>query len=328
MRVGIFALAALALAVPAAAKDKQPFKVQSAGAAKGTQRVTVGNFTVGFVFESMDRRGGNDNAGGVAAAFGPTTKAKSILAGVDDATMQAITDAAYDDFKRQLAARGFEVVEPGDQFGGSYAAKMKASASPYEAKVALDQKGKSKGKATYWKPTAQPRLLLLAGDVTGSSAFSGFSAFGLMNNSKGFSQHARDTGTSVLSVAYLIDFSQVKRPGAWSFKGVDVNSGISVVDDFSRATVSTAKGVTILTVDDPVAVEGDFAAREDTTKGGGMQKAANVAGGVMAAFGMGGFGVGKTKTFTFTAKPAFRDGAVKAAELANTRLVDQLVALK
>ncbi len=144
---------------------------------KEKHRVTVGNVTVGFIFESMDRRGGDDSTGGVAAAFGPTTKAKSVLAGVDNATMQAITDAAY-------------------------------------------------------------------------AAF------------------------------------------------------------------------------DPVAVEGDFAAREDTTKGGGMQKTANVAGGVMNAFGMRGFGVGKSKTFTFTAKSEFRDGAIKAAELANGRLADQLAALK
>ncbi len=38
---------------------------------------------------------------------------------------------------------------------------------------------------------------------------------------------------------------------------------------------------------------------------------------------------GKTKTFTFTAKPGdYEQGAIKAATLANTRLADQLAALK
>jgi hypothetical protein len=36
---------------------------------------------------------------------------------------------------------------------------------------------------------------------------------------------------------------------------------------------------------------------------------------------------GKSKTFTFTAKPdPYQEGAIKAASLANTRLVEQLAA--
>jgi hypothetical protein len=38
---------------------------------------------------------------------------------------------------------------------------------------------------------------------------------------------------------------------------------------------------------------------------------------------------GKSETYAFTAKPdAYQEGAIKAATLANTRLVDQLTALR
>ena len=60
-----------------------------------------------------------------------------------------------------------------------------------------------------------------------------------------------------------------------------------------------------------------------------MQKAANIMGGLAAAGGLGGMRFGKSKTFAFTARPGiYEEGAIKAATLANTRLVDQLAALR
>lgn len=314
------------LATPALAGERAPIKVQSGKTMKGTQSVQIASFNVGFVFESVDSA--KEKTGGLIGAFGGATDAKSVLTGVDATTMQAITDAAYADFKTQLAARGFSVVDAGPLFTDASYAKMKVTVAPFETKVALDPKAKSKGKATYFKPTALPGQLFLAGDVTGPSAFAAFGQMAYMSNTTGFMQAAERTGAAVLAVSYLIDFSQVKRPGAFSFAGVAVNSGMSIVDDYSRVSVLMPKGQTVLTVDQAVAVEGDFADRADTTKGGGVQKAANVAGGVAAAFGMGGLKFGKSKTFTFTAKPAFQEGATKAATLTNTRMVEQLAALR
>ena len=60
-----------------------------------------------------------------------------------------------------------------------------------------------------------------------------------------------------------------------------------------------------------------------------VQAVGNVAGGVAAAFGMGGFGLGKTRKFEFTAKPGnYEQGATKAASLANERVAVQLSAMK
>lgn len=327
-RTAIAAAAALALAAtPATAGDRAAIKVQSAGTMRGARSVQVAAFNVGFIFESVDRA--KEKTGGMIGAFGGATDAKSVLTGVDAATMQAITDAAYADFRAQLATHGFTVVDAAPLFADAAYAKMKPTSAPFETSVALDPKGKAKGKATYFKPAALPAQLFLPGDVTASGMFAGFGQMAYTSNASGFMQAAQRSGAAVIAVSYLIDFSQVKRPGAFSFGGgIAVNSGMAVVDDYSRLSVVLPKGQTTLTVDQAVAVEGDFADRADTTKGGGAQKAANIAGGVAAAFGMGGFKFGKNKTFTFTAKPAFQEGATKAATLTNARMADQLAALR
>jgi hypothetical protein len=296
------------------------------------QAVTVGAFNVGFIFESMDR---DKKTGGMIGAFGGATDAKSILVGVTPAMMQAITDAAYADFRSQLAARGFALSEPGPLFASPEFARVKQMAAPYEAGIRLDKR--STGKAEYYKPSALAAQFMLPGDIVSS----GLGGMGLTmaagTNQYGVSQFAKASQQAVLDVTYLIDFSQLKRPGAFSFGGLQVNAGVAVVDDYSKLSVVMPSGKTaIITINQPVAVEGDFATKEDTTKGAGVQKVANIASGVMGGLGAfgGGFGglggmkFGNSKTFTFTARPDYEAGVVKAASLANSRLVDQLSALR
>lgn len=318
-------MAAVLCAAPAMA-EKSAFKVTSASAIRDVSTVTIGAFTVGFIFQSVDNSAAT---GGVIAALGPTTKAKSELVGVTDEMMQAITDAAYDDFRSRISASGFALKDSTALFASDKVTKLKPVAMPYVTNVKLDPKKDSKGKAMFFKPTALPGLIMLAGDVTGTSVFSGFSALGSMGAHMALADHARASGESVVNIVYLIDFSQVKRPGAFSFSGVSVNSGMAVVPDCSRATIFTPTSkVAFLTVQTPVAVEGDFTTKSDETKGGELEAAANVAGGVAAAMGFGGLKFGKTKTFKFTAKPAYQDGAIKAASLANERLAGELAALR
>ncbi len=119
--------------------------------------------------------------------------------------------------------------------------------------------------------------------------------------------------------------------GAFSFGGgIKVTSGMSVVDDFSRLNLVTPAGKTAtITLKQPVAVEGDFAQMQDITKGAGVQKAMNVLGGLAAMRGLGGMKFGKAKTFTFTARPGvYEQGAIKAASLTNTKLIEELAALR
>lgn len=319
-------IACLLSSVPAsiAAAEDRPLKVSSPEALKGTTTVVIGAFNVGFIFESVDS---TKATGGMIGAFGGATKAKSELVGVTPEMMQKVADAAYADFKAQLTARGFVVAEAAPMFSSPEFAKVKLIAAPYEVGLQL---GKGKGKATYYKPSALPGIVMLPGDVT-TGGFGGIgaamSAGGTLSS---VTQHARAAGYSVIDVTYLIDFSNTKRPGAFSFGGLKVTGGMSVVDDYSKMTVISPNGkVATMILNQPVAVEGDFADMADTTKGGGVQKAANILGGLAAVGGFGGLKFGKTKKFTFSAKPGlYEDGATKAATLANTRLVDQLFTLK
>lgn len=326
------ALAAGALAVLAApavgqAKDAAPVKVSGAEAFKGASQVAIAAFNVGFIFESVDQTAAS---GGLMGAFGGTTKAQSTLTGVTPEMMQKIADAAYADFVAQLKARGYTLVQPEQLFADAAIAKVKGEAKPVDINIALE-KG-SKGKATYYKPSALPRLVLLPGDFQGS----GLSSMGLNMNAGqaygAFYSYAKTTKTPVVDVTYLIDFSQQKRPGAFSFGGLEVNSGLSVSAGFSKLSVIGVSGKQgSLVVNQPVAVEGEFIEKTDASSGFDKtsQAAANVAGGVAAAFGFGGLRFGKTRKFEFKAKPGnYEEGATKAASLASERLTGQLVLLK
>ena len=330
MKKLLSAVAAFALlAQPAhiAAKEVEPVKIAGPANAKGVSTVAIGAFNVGFIFESIDRTA---TSGGMLGAFGGTTKAKSELVGVTPEMMQAITDAAYADFVSQMTAGGYSVQTAGDLFGHAALAKTKSQAVPLDINLALE-KG-SKGKATYFKPSALPSLLMIPGDFMGS----GMSSMGI-NMSAGqasmaLTNYAREAGVGVIDVVYLIDFSQQKRPGAFSFGGLQVNSALSVSADYSRMTLIAPSGKqSVITVKAPVAVEGEFVEKSDASSGTdkALQSSANVAGGLAAVAGFGGLRFGKTRKFQFTAKPGnYEEGAAKAANLANAMLIGRLGALR
>lgn len=320
-------LAMLIQPVHAIARDKEPVKIAGPANAKGVATVTVGAFNVGFIFESIDRTAAS---GGLMGAFGGTTKAKSELVGVTPEMMQAVTDAAYADFVAQLSASGYSVQAPADLFGHAALAKTKSQQVPLDINLALE-KG-SKGKATYFKPSTLPSLLMIPGDFTGS----GMSSMGINmaagQASMALTNYARAANVGVIDVVYLIDFSQQKRPGAFSFGGLQVNSALSVSADYSRITLIAPSGKqSVITVKAPVAVEGEFVEKSDASSGTdkALQSGANVAGGVAAVMGFGGLRFGKTRKFAFTAKPGnYEEGATKAANLASTMLIGRLAPLR
>ncbi|MGB3847329.1 MAG: hypothetical protein WA940_15765 [Sphingopyxis sp.] len=320
-------LAMLIQPVHAIARDKESVKIAGPANAKGVATVTVGAFNVGFIFESIDRTAAS---GGLMGAFGGTTKAKSELVGVTPEMMQAVTDAAYADFVAQLTASGYSVQAPADLFGHAALAKTKSQEVPLDINLALE-KG-SKGKATYFKPSMLPSLLMIPGDFAGS----GMSSMGINmaagQASMALTNYARAANVGVIDVVYLIDFSQQKRPGAFSFGGLQVNSALSVSADYSRITLIAPSGKqSVITVKAPVAVEGEFVEKSDASSGTdkALQSGANVAGGVAAVMGFGGLRFGKTRKFAFTAKPGnYEEGAAKAANLASTMLIGRLAPLR
>ncbi len=330
MRKLLSAIAAATLLIQpaiATAREKEPVKISGPSNAKGVTTVAIGAFNVGFIFESIDQ---TQKTGGLMGAFGGTTKAKSELLGVTPAMMQAITDAAYADFVKQLEGRGYAVQPPTNLFGHAALAKTKAREAPLDINIALE-KG-SKGKATYYKPSALPSQLMIPGDFTGS----GMSSMGI-NMAAGqagmaLANYAKQAGVGVVDVVYLIDFSDQKRPGFFSFKGLEVNSGLSVAADYSRMTLIAPNGKhMVIAVKAPVGVEGDFIERSDASTGTekAVQSTANVAGGLAAAAGIGLPRFGKTRKFQFAAKPGnYEEGAAKAASLANELLTGRLGALR
>jgi hypothetical protein len=289
--------------------------------------VAIGAFNVGFIFESTDQ---TKASGGLMGAFGGATKTKSQLEGVTPVMMQEITDAAYADFIGQLAARGFTVQESAAVFGHAALSNPHGQIAPLDININLE-KG-SKGKATYFKPAALPTLIMVPGDFVGS----GMSSIG-MNMAAGqaaaaLANYARAAVVPVIDVTYLIDFSNTQRPGAFSFGGLKVNSGLSVSAGYSRLSVFGANGKhTTITLNQPVAVSGEFIDMADTTSGVGKttQAVGNIAGGVAAGLGFGGLRLGKTREYAFTAHPAnYQEGAVKAASLTSEQLAGQLAALR
>jgi hypothetical protein len=302
-----------------------PLKIQSGEAIKGTQSVVVGAFNVGFIFQSVDATAAT---GGLIGAFGGATSAKSELKGVTPEMMQAITDAAYADFRNQMSARGFTVADSATLFASPQFGRAKPETAPFDIKVNLS-KGSTE-KISYYKPSAFPGLIMLPGDFLAA----GFGAMGA-NMNTGYSQfaladYAKANHQSVVDVTYVIDFSNAKRPGAFSMKGVTVTSGLSVAANSSRLTLINSEGkVGHLVLSELVAVEGDFATMEDATRDKGVQSAMNVLGGLAAVGGMGGLKFGKSRTYEFTVKPgAYEAGAAKATSLASARIVEQLGVLR
>lgn len=311
--------------VPLMAKSSDPLKVQDKGAVRGASQVAIAAFNVGFIFESVDATAAT---GGLVGAFGGATKAKSSLVGVTPEMMQKVADAAYADFVAQIEGQGLTVVPAASVFASTEMERAKGDPGPTDINVALE-KG-SKGKATYYKPSALPRQIMLAGDFVGS----GLSSLGLNmqagQNGMAVSQYAKSAAMPVIDVVYLIDFSDQKRPGAFSLGGLKVNANLSVVPAYSRMTVIGANGKqNAATFNQPVSVEGDFIDVADASSAldKTSQAVGNVLGGLAAAAGYGGFRLGKTRKFEFTAKPgSYEEGAVKVASLANTRLATVIAA--
>lgn len=313
---------------PVQAKSDQPLSINDRGAMEGATQVAVAAFNVGFIFESTDQ---TKKTGGLMGAFGGVTKAKSSLVGVTPEMMQAVTDAAYADFMAKLAAQGIAVVPAETLFANEDIQKAADGTGPIETKIQLEKN--SSGVATFVKPTALPLQITLQGDLAEKTG--GFAAFGKSFSAGGrqaaISRYVSESGIPLVSVVYLIDFSDQKRPGAFSFGGLKVNANLSVVPEYSKMTIVGRKKNDELVLEQQVSVDGEFIEQADAT--GGTEKtaqaAANIGGGLAAAAGVGLPMIGKTRKFEFVAKPEnYEAGAAKVATLANDLIVAGIATLR
>lgn len=304
---------------PLWAKESQVLEVTDRGALANASELAVVSFNVGFIFESIDQTA---KTGGLMGAFGGTTKARSSLVGVTPEMMQQITDAAYADFVQRVAAKGFTIAQA--SFDG-----LSGERGPSEENIKLEKK--STGKAVFYAPSAMPMQVFLRGDVAQRKSLANFGDEGRAGrNSFAVEQAAKTSGVPAIGVVYLIDFSDQKRPGAFSFGGsLKVNANLSIVPDYSKVTIIGANGKkNEIVLNDPVSIDGDFVEVADATSKTEKtaQAAGNIAGGIGAALGIGAPRIGKTRKFEFTAKAeTYQQGAIELAGATNAIVVDAIL---
>jgi hypothetical protein len=128
-----------------------------------------------------------------------SARAKMIvdLQGVDDATLQAITDEVYRGFIQQIKATGREVLTGAD-FANAYADFKLSAGVPQEV-----SKGNLKGKA--FAPSGQP-LWWQVGDAWGDSGLG-------QTNMRAFNELALKTGAIAIAPAIEVDFAQMQSSG-------------------------------------------------------------------------------------------------------------------
>jgi hypothetical protein len=322
----VFAALALvsAPAIVFAAKAKDPVKVTSPKNVKGTQKVVVGQFTVGFLIERKD----STKAGGglTGSGFGGRSTVRSTLAGYSPDDLQNIADAAHADLVAKLTAAGFEVVDRAAL--AAHPAYAKAKGEPGTKEMTTRTGRDDNANVLFVTSSETAPLKLLAGDVVAS----GFSAMGLtmsgMQVVNGATAYAKDSGVNVVNAIYYVDFADSDEYGGWfrSSSAVSVKGSLALLPDQTKLTVIGAnyKSAT-LALADPVAVGGDFFDKRDSMSGG--EKTSNAIGNAIGL--LGGVGTNSSKKFTFTARPgAYVPGAKQAVFDANDVLVGRLASLR
>jgi hypothetical protein len=160
-----------------------------------SNKVTVAGFRVVFVTH-------NEARAFVRASYLPgrdtgsaSAKMEVDLKGVDDKTLQAITDAAYQRFLEQLKAAGREIVAPD---AAAYAT-FKTSPSPMEVKT-----GYLRGKA--FAPTGMP-LWFQIGDAWGDAGLS-------QKNMRAFNELSKSANAAIaIAPLIVVDFAHMESSG-------------------------------------------------------------------------------------------------------------------
>lgn len=189
-----------------------------------SNRVAIAGFRVVFVTHneaSAITRGsylpGRDT--GTAKA-----KIEVDLQGVDDATLQAIADAAYQRFVAQLRAAGRDVIGA-EQMQNSYA-EFKLAAAPQEVNL-----GALRGRA--FTPTGVP-LWWQVGDAWGDAGLS-------QANMRAFNELSKSANAIAIAPGIVIDFAHMQSSGNRSSlgsRGAEVGASLAMsVSSFTTRVV-------------------------------------------------------------------------------------------
>lgn len=307
-----------------AAREAEAVKVTSAKNLAGTQRVTIGQFTIAYLIERKD----STKAGGglLGGGFGGRSTVRSTLAGYTPVELQHVADAAYTDFVAKLTASGFEVTDRAGLAAQPEFSVLASEPGPKEVTTVTGRDDKAKVMMVSASQTGPLRLL--NGDYQ-PSGFGGIgAAMGAYRSTTAMQTYATASGTSVVNVIYYIDFADSDEyGGAWSStSSVRVNGSLALLPVNSKVTVIGPNYKSgILALNTPVAVGGDFFDKADSMSAlGKVDSALGKAIGIL-----GGVGTNSTKKFTFTARPgAYATGVTQATAQANTVLAEKLATLR
>ncbi len=278
---------------------KSDLDISTPKAFAGKKDVVIGAFRVGFVtYNKVSHSTGTSLLGSAGSAG--RASAKSTLVGVDAATMQKITDAAYADFTAKLKANGYNVIDRSKLAALPEFKKMSTQKAPYET----DEQDMD---LTYFTPGGMP--------MKGTG-------FAFSSPMTAMAASAEKLGTPILDVDYKINFANGSGAG-WSVATVEVGQGISIppgsgVTLYGGHMSTFSNNVGSIKLGQPVYSEQTFASVEGTTTDGdvALETATNVLTGLLGAGGRA------SRSFNFRADSAkYADVSKKVLADANNRII-------
>lgn len=178
------------------------FGAKTVTALPKTRKVAVAGFRVVFVNQNVARA--ISRASYLPGRDTGSAKSKTTvnLVGVDDATLQAITDRAYQTFLQQLAASGRELV-PAEQMQTFFGA-IKAAPVPYSADSGWGGNTSQTGRG--FSPTGLP-LWFQTSEAFGDAGLG-------QTNMRAFNELSVAAGSAItLAPLIVVDFAQMQSSG-------------------------------------------------------------------------------------------------------------------
>lgn len=284
------------------------------------KRVAVTGFRVVFVTSNTIKAqvrasyfGGTDRSGANASMTVD-------LAGVDPATLQAITDKAYERFLMQLKEAGRDVVPQAEV--APFLAGVEASPTPYSKQVSL---GYSKQSGTALAPTGMP-LWFSNWDVTwgDKGPFS-------QKNIRSHAEYSEKLNAIAIAPLVVVDFAQMSSSGNRSgflARSAEVGASLSVSVTAFNSPVTraerTSRGIVMkgddasVVLTQPFVSEIGFADLKTVTKSDNqaMKGMFDVLGNAMGLANAGGAASSRSSNVAETNSQAYSEAALDALQLA------------
>ncbi|MBQ0761138.1 hypothetical protein [uncultured Zhongshania sp.] len=305
-------------------KAVEPIALTNAAVFAGQNKVLIGDFRVTFI--TFDKTSATAKSGMFSSDTGyASSSMKATLTGVPDDAMQAVTDAAYQDFIAGLKSNGYTIADESALTGNTTWQKIKQEASPIKNTSSFKMiTGGSREDATF----APSGRTLMGRAIGGGTPYEAYDV-------------ANQLSTPILNVNYTVHFvyfgseTDYKSNSYSNIKGAEYSAEVSVGQgvhvtpgsgiDFMRGVNSTFSHPNgAVHIKAPVVIPGGYGTSEDSTSG--MQKAANVFSSVLGAVSGG---TSSTKEISVVANPGeYKVKASAALTEANKRVLGALAAAR